>query len=44
MTKKKRVLTAIPHQKSDKIPKGELYIQPQIANKLLGKEYPLDHQ
>lgn len=44
MTKKERVLAAIHHQEPDKIPKGELYIQPQIANKLLGKEYPLDHQ
>ena len=44
MTKKERVLAAIHHQEPDKIPKEELYIQPQIANKLLGKEYPLDHQ
>lgn len=44
MTKKERVLAAINHQETDKIPKGELYIQPQIANKLLGKEYPLTYQ
>lgn len=44
MTKKERVWAAIRHEESDRVPKGELYIQPQIANKLLGKEYPLDHQ
>lgn len=44
MTKRERVLAAIHHQKTDKVPKGELYIQPQIANKLLGTDYPLDHQ
>lgn len=44
MTKRERVLAAIHHKETDKIPKGELYIQPQIANKLLGRDYPLDHQ
>lgn len=44
MTKRERVLAAIHHKETDKVPKGELYIQPQIANKLLGKDYPLDHQ
>lgn len=44
MTKKERVWAAIRHEESDRVPKGELYIQPQIANKLLGEEYPLDYQ
>lgn len=44
MTKKERVWAAIRHQEADRVPKGELYIQPDIANKLLGKEYPKDHQ
>lgn len=44
MTKKERVLAAIAHEQTDKIPKGEIYIEPNIANKLLGKNYPLDYQ
>lgn len=44
MTKKERVLAAIRHQETDRVPKGEVYIQPQVANALLGKEYPADHQ
>lgn len=44
MTKRERVLAAIHHQKTDKIPKGELYIQPHLANALLEAEYPLDYQ
>lgn len=44
MTRKERVMAAIRHQKTDKVPKGEVYIQPKVSNALLGKEYPLDHQ
>ena len=44
MSKKERVWAAIRHMESDRVPKGELYIQPQIANKLLGEDYPTDHQ
>lgn len=44
MTKKERVWAAIRHMEVDRVPKGELYIQPQIANKLLGMEYPADYQ
>jgi uroporphyrinogen decarboxylase len=44
MTKKERVLAAIAHTETDKVPKGEIYIEPNIANKLIGKNYPLDYQ
>jgi uroporphyrinogen decarboxylase len=44
MTKKERVLAAINLQETDKVPKGEIYIESNIANKLLGKEYPLEYQ
>lgn len=44
MTRKERVMAAIRHQETDRIPKGEVYIQPKVANVLLGKDYPLDHQ
>ncbi len=44
MTKKERVMAAIRHQKTDRVPKGEIYIQPKVSNALLGRDYPLDHQ
>ncbi len=44
MTKKERVLAAIAHKQTDKVPKGEIYIEPNIANKLIGKDYPLEYQ
>lgn len=44
MTKKERVLAAINHKESDKIPKGEICIEGKLANKLLGTDYPLDYQ
>ena len=44
MTKKERVMAAIHHQETDRVPKGEVYIQPKVSNALLGKDYPLDHQ
>jgi uroporphyrinogen decarboxylase len=44
MTKKERVLAAIAHKQTDKVPKGELYIESNIANKLIDKNYPLDYQ
>jgi uroporphyrinogen decarboxylase len=43
MTKKERVLKAIHHKEADRIPKGELYIDPGLSNKLLNKDYPLDY-
>lgn len=39
MTKKERVKNALAHRPVDKIPKGEIAIQPGIANKLLGGGY-----
>ena len=42
MTKKERVHSAIKHKEADRVPKGELLIEASLANKLLGKEYPLD--
>jgi hypothetical protein len=40
MTKKERVLTAINHKETDRIPKGELYIDPGLSNRLVGKDTP----
>jgi len=44
MKKKERVLAAIAHKETDKVPKGEIFIESNIANKLLGKCYPIDYQ
>ena len=44
MTKKERVLAAIHHQGTDRVPKGEVYIEPAVCNRLLGKAYPPEHQ
>jgi len=44
MTKKERIKAAIEHKETDKVPKGEIYIESEIANKLLNKSYPLDYQ
>lgn len=44
MTRKERVMAAIRHQETDRVPKGEVYIQPKVSNALLKKDYPLDHQ
>lgn len=44
MTKKERVINAIEHREADRIPKGEICIEGELANKLLNKEYPLDYQ
>ena len=43
MTRKERVLNAINHKKSDRVPKGETWIAPKISNKLLKADYPLDY-
>lgn len=40
MTKKERVLNAINHKIPDKLPKGELGIAKEVADGILGKEYP----
>ena len=39
MTKKDRVLCAINHSVSDKLPKGELGISKKVADGILGREY-----
>ncbi|HHW48846.1 MAG TPA: hypothetical protein GXX14_09550 [Clostridiaceae bacterium] len=44
MTKKERVLNAINHKEGDRVPKGETCIEARLANKLLGRDYPLDYQ
>lgn len=44
MTKIERVLNAIAHKEVDKPPKGEMWISPIIANKVLNENYPLDYQ
>ncbi|WP_273325878.1 uroporphyrinogen decarboxylase family protein [Vallitalea guaymasensis] len=43
MTKRERVYRAIAHKEADRVPKGELYIDPSLANSLLKKDYPLDY-
>lgn len=44
MTKKERVSAAIRHQETDRVPKGELHIDGELANRLLGREYPLAYE
>ncbi len=44
MTKKERVLAAIKHLPVDRVPKGESWIDGDLANKILGKNYPTDYQ
>lgn len=44
MTKKERVMAAIRHQETDRVPKGELHIEGELANRLLGREYPLTYE
>ena len=44
MTKKERVLNAINHKSSATIPKGETWIDGNLANKLLNADYPTDYQ
>jgi uroporphyrinogen decarboxylase len=40
MTKKERILCAIDHKIPDKLPKGELGIAKEVADGILGREYP----
>jgi uroporphyrinogen decarboxylase len=44
MTKKERVRTTLAHREPDRVPMGELAIEPGIANRLLGSSYPGDYQ
>ncbi len=43
MTKRERVYKTIAHEEPDRVPKGEIYIDPGLANRILGKEYSLDY-
>lgn len=44
MTHKERLWAAIRHQPSDRVPVGETSIDGNLANRLLGAQYPLDYQ
>lgn len=44
MTKKERVLAAINHRQPDRVPKGELHIEADLANYLLERVYPLSYE
>lgn len=44
MTKQERVMASICHMRPDRVPKGEIHIQPQVCNRLLKKSYPMDYQ
>lgn len=39
-----RVLAAIRHNPTDRVPKGELWIDGGLANKIMGTQYPNDYQ
>ena len=44
MTSRERVLAAIRHQETDRVPKGEMWIAGSLANRLMDTEFPEDHQ
>lgn len=44
MTKRERVMAAICHQETDRVPKGELHIEGTLANLLTGRDYPLTYE
>ena len=44
MTRKERVLTALSHRTTDRVPKGETWIDGNLANKLMNTSYPTDFQ
>lgn len=44
MDKRERVMRAIKHESVDQVPKGELAIEAELANKLLGGGYSLEFQ
>jgi len=44
MTKKERIRTALAHREPDRVPMGELSIDPGFANRFLGASYPGDYQ
>lgn len=44
MTKKERVMAAIRHMETDRVPRGELHIDGVLANRLLHRDYPLTYE
>jgi len=44
MTRRERVMTAIRHKEPDRVPKGEMWIEGSLANRILKTAYPLDYQ
>lgn len=44
MTKKERVLNALSHKSVDRVPKGETWIDGNLANKIMGTNFPTDYQ
>ncbi len=44
MTKKERVHTTLGHSEPDRVPAGEISIEPGFANRLLGASFPGDYQ
>ena len=39
-----RVYAAIRHQETDRVPKGELWIDGALANRIMGTQFPEDEQ
>jgi len=44
MTHRERILAALRHQPVDRLPKGEIGVEAELANRLMGTNYPLDFQ
>jgi len=44
MTRKERVLAVLHHKQPDRVPKGEIWIDGNLANRLMGTNYPTDYQ
>lgn len=44
MTRKERMAMTIRHREPDRVPKGEVWIDGSLANRLLGTTYPLEYQ
>jgi uroporphyrinogen decarboxylase len=43
MTFRERVQAAFAHREADRVPKGELWVDGGLANRLMGTGYPLDY-
>jgi uroporphyrinogen decarboxylase len=44
MTKRERVLNSLFHKPVDRVPKGETWIDGNLANKIMGTNFPTDYQ